>query len=300
MQSEIWAGTPRKRKIARAPVEEMCNRDGHWAREFSSRLEAWPIVEPWVSDRDFHMIAAKGRRRLYLKEQGPFFRTLVDIKQYESQVTVSAWIEVKFWARALSLFLIPSEMFIDPGGVLGVRARRAACRDLNDLLDRFRQAPILGSEGFHFLDMDATTLVLLAVLVLPFIGFLAASFAKFEVVPGLSNALLLSIGKHLGMLAGGAFAVLFAHHSFAVKRFRENIAVRAGSAAIAMISFSLLTIALLTRTTAEINEQRFVHHCVLHFKEGSCRSAIDTLPANTREAIASKLPSLYKHLTIKP
>lgn len=299
MSSEQFISSPRRRKIARAPLEEIANRDGHWTREFTSRLEAWPIVEPWVSEAEFHMIAAKGKRRLYLKESGPFFRTIVDIKQYESQITVSAWVEVKFLARLMTLFLLPAEMFPNPSGILGVRPRRKACRDLNNLLDRFRQAPILGSDSFHLADLDLTTLMLLGVMVIPFLVFAIGSLATFEVFPGLSNSLLVSIGKQLGALAVGCGVLLGVHHFVVVKRFEEMV-VKAASAGVTFVAFLVLSIVLLTRTSTEMLETRFVHHCISHYQEVQCQRALENLPLRSRGEVGSKLQVLQKHLTLKP
>ena len=286
--------------MARPPLEESANRDGHWTREFSSRLEVWPIAEPWVSDLDYHMIAAKGRRRLYLKEHGPFYRTIVDIKQHESQVTVSSWIEVKFLARLLTLFLLPSEMFPNPNGILGVKRRRETCRELNLLLERFRQAPILGSDSFHLFDLDITTLSLLFFFLLPFLLFLIGTAAKFEIVPGLSNTLLTTMAKQWSVLLSTGLGLLGLHHFLFVRKFNEQPAFRIASSGVIGIAFLVFSIVLLTRTSGEMLESRFVHHCLTHFSENRCRENLSNLPDRSRELLDQRLKRLEKELATRP
>lgn len=288
--------TVKKKKIARAPLEEVTNRDGHWMREFTSRLEAWPIVEPWVSDCDFHMIAAKGKRRLYLKEMGPFARLIVDIKQWETQVTVSAWIEVNFWGRLISLFTLPSEMFPYPGGIHGVRIRRSACRQLNDLLSRFRQAPILGSDRFHITDLDITTLLLAGGMILPFLFFGAAALAKFELVPGLSNALLISVAKYWSTFASVGATLVVVHHLAIAKRM-EAMAIRAASAGVSFVVYTVLMVILLTRTSTEMLEAKLTYNCLTNYKENKCQEAIADLPVASRQQLTLRLKNLGKHLS---
>lgn len=291
--------TIKKKKTARAPLEEVANRDGHWTREFSSRLEAWPIVEPWVTDHDFHMIAAKGKRRLYLKDLGPFAKLIVDIKQWESQITVSSWIELNFLGRVLSLFTLPREMFPYPGGVSGVRIRRQACRELNDLLERFRQAPILGSQGFHVSDLDITTLLLVGGMLLPFLFFGIASLAKFEIVPGLSNALLIAIGKYGATVLGIGAGIAVLHHFLAVKHW-DSVAVKTASAVGGFLIYTTLTIILLTRTTTEMIETKVTHDCLTHYHESRCQSSLNLLPMSAREKLATGVQNLTKHLSLRP
>jgi len=299
MDSSYFKRPTRAKKMARPPMEEEANRDGHWTREFTSRLEAWPLVEPWVAENNYHMIAAKGRRRLYLKEHGPFYRTIIDIKQHESQMTVSAWIEVKFITRLLSLFFIPSEMFPTPSGVLGVKRRRETCRELNGLLERFRQAPILGSDSFHFFDLDITTLSLFFFFLLPFVLFLVGTFAKFEVVPGLSNALLANMAKYWSGIMTTAVTILAVHHFLFVKKFNEQPVFRLASSITFALGFLIFTIVLLTRTSSEMLEARFVHHCVTHFNPNRCQEMLSMLPERSRDALGQRLKRLDKELSKK-
>lgn len=296
---EYFKKPVRVKKVARAPLEEEANRDGHWTREFTSRLEAWPLVEPWVADNDYHMIAAKGRRRLYLKEHGPFYRTIIDIKQHESNMTVTAWIEVKFLTRLLTFFMLPAEMFPVPTGILGVKRRRETCRELNGLLDRFRQAPILGSDSFHLFDLDITTLSLLFYFLLPFVIFLIGTAAKFEIAPGLSNTLLSNMAKNWSAMLVTSGFLLALHHFLFVKKFNEQPVFRLASSITIALGFLIFTIVMLTRTSSEMLETKFIHHCLIHFKENSCRAVLANLPDGSREALDQRMKRLSKELTRK-
>lgn len=292
-----WLGSTRKRSRFR---EEVYTRQLHWVREWRhARSDPWPILEHWATEHTFSLVALRGKRRLYRKGDNPaFFTTFLEFKQNEDRVTLSAWIAVGFVARFLSFFLLKTELPISPAGYLGVRVRRQACRDINSLLMRFRQQIIYGSDTFHLGDLDPTTLALGCLLLMPAMGYLVANITKLEVVPGLSNSLLFSLGKHLSLLCGVAALLLFVHDFFAVKRF-GSLPMRVTSMVVGMILFVVLSIYLATRTATEMVETKLTFYCVHWYHSRICPKLLDEMSRGTRLEVLNKLQNLYQELSLR-
>src|SRR5438046_2401921 len=89
---DLVSKKPKKVRVAR---EEYLNREGHWSREFSARTEPWPIIEHWAHEYGFHLVAMRGPKRLYQKHDNESrFVWLLEVKQHERRVTMSAWVHV--------------------------------------------------------------------------------------------------------------------------------------------------------------------------------------------------------------
>lgn len=291
-----WLGSTRKRSRFR---KEVYNRQLHWAREFYAQSDPWPIVEHWTAENTFSLVALRGKRRLYRKGDNPaFFSIFLDIKQNEDRMTLSAWITVGFVARILSFFLLKPELPISPTGYLGVRVRRQACRDINSLLMRFRQQLIYGSDTFHLLDLDPTTLALGCLFLMPAMGYLAANITKLEVVSGLSNNLLFSLGKHLSLLFGVAALLLLVHDFFVVKRY-GSLPMRVTSMVVGMILFVVLSIYLATRTATEMVETKLTFYCVHSYHPKICPKLLDEMSEEARLEVLNKLQRLYQELSLR-
>lgn len=286
----------KKRRIA---DEEFFNREGHWTRDFSVRSESWPIIEHWASEMGYRMVAFKGRRRLYQKGSSQStYQTFVEVRHDEGRVVLCAWITVGFALRALTFFLLPSVLPIDATGYKGIRTRRQAVRDLNGLLIRFRQREIANSDSFHLLDLDLTTLGLAGLLAAPLVGVLLALMLRLQISPGLSNALLVLIGKRAGFLLAGAVILLLIHHLYFVKRNFESW-VKWLSLGVFTVIFSTLSVALLTSTRSEMLEQKVSYHCIMRFHADSCREMLTGLSEPQREQFLQRVEELRKSLVRK-
>jgi hypothetical protein len=283
----------RKRRIA---SEEYVNREDHWCRDFSVRSESWPIIEHWASECGYHLIAMKGRKRMYRKGNPGFYSTYIEIRHEPNRIVLASWIEVGTKLRLISLFLLPSELPIDPRGLKGIRTRRNACLELNMLLIRLRQPEIAESNSFHFLDLDMTTLVLMAALTIPLITFIVVLALQLEIRTGLSNPLLLEMFSRTGILAATALTLLLIHHLLFVRQLERDW-LKVVSLTVFSLSFISFSIFSLTRTRTEMMEQRIAHYCLLHYSESDCDKKLAGLPDRERQALIKRLELFQKSLT---
>lgn len=293
MESRFWGSHKRR---SRGPREEDYNREGHWTRTFTVRTESWPIVEHWCTEHKFRLIATKGRRRLY--QQGfttARYSTFFDIRHEETSIQITVWIRAGWQIRLLTLFRVPSDMPLEPRGFWGVIKRRKVCREVNALLGRFKQAPIMDSERFHPGDIDATTLALFFSFFIPIFTFVTATVPKFEMKSGLSNPLLISMGKPFGILLGVGACLLVVHHYAFAMRMKELLwkAVSAGGA---FLLFAVFATVLLTQTRTEMTLTKLTYHCLHSFDQAGCGEALDEIPEKNRGAVIEKVRFLEKEL----
>lgn len=301
LEDKFWKKKVREPKPVKRRLleEEEFDRDGHWMRDFSVRADSWTIIEHWATENDFHAVAFKGRRRMYQKGSDPQgYVVFLDIRHEEHRVVMRSWIQAGLRQRALSLFMIPKEMPIDPHGFWGIRIRRRTCQELNSLLMRLRQPEIAGSWGLHILDLDMSSLWLGALLPLPVIGFVAATFFKLEIASGLTNRLLFISGNNGVTLLGTAVTFWLLHHFAMVRQFAVTW-VKATSAATLGIMFLVLTVFLVTRTASEIEEHRLVYHCVSNYQPEKCANRLENVDVRQRAAMARKLEALQKSLAVR-
>ncbi len=290
-----------RRRKSRLVLEEETNREGHWTRSFSARSEPWPVIEHWATEAGFRLAAVKGKRRLYQRgADSPLYREFLDIKQSQEGLgmTVSAWLQVGFWARAVSLFRLPSEMNPEPHGFFGVRARRRLGRDLNVLLERFRQRPITGTGGFHPSDLDLSLLVLAPLMLAPALGFIIPAALKLEVKAGLSNPLLVSLGKEAGEIGLWALGLLTVQSIAA--RFLKQPLHKALSAAGCFVAYTVMCVFFFTWTATESLETRFAYHCLHHYNEASCKKTLDGLSSRERDLVLNRIHAVQKELSYGP
>ncbi len=296
MASGFWASRQKKRgKIQ----QESFNRDKHWTRKFSVRTECWPIVEHWANEYDYHLIAIRGKRRLYQKGYpGSLYVTNFDIRQEEGHVILAAWIVPSFLTRALSFFTMPKELKIDPRGHSGIVKRRRICREMNALLERFKQNSIHESTGIHWADLDPTTLILAGALGLPLFIFLAGTVNGFEIRPGLVPLLLAAVGRPLAWLTALAAAVVLLHQSLALNRLK-TLPLKAISAGSIFVLYTVLTLVVTSRTTWDMTEAKVTFHCVQKYKKEVCEGILGRLSIKQRTHVLEKLQQLEKELTAK-
>lgn len=297
MDGGAWSSpkSAKPKKAQRIAKEEFLNREGRWVREFSARVEAWPVLEGWVQQYEYHLIAMKGGRRLYVKGD-KFYQRYIDIKQSERGVTVVAWVHVSFLMRALYLFQIPGELMPEPQGFQGVRVRRVLCRELNDLLDRFRQSAIYDSDRFHLSDVDPTIWLTMGSMIATTLAFLLPTIRKLEIKAGLSQPLLTAIGQQAGFLAGIG-AILMAFHWVATKKL-SNQNWKIGSAGFFTAIFFTVCVWIFTQTTAVMNQAKFAHHCVEKFDDVACRALVSKWSSKDRKKLREYLKALDHELVV--
>ena len=302
MDSQFWKKQPTKASKT-APrrvldVEDFDNYD-HWTRDCRVRSEAWFAIESWARETGFHMVAYKSKKRLYQKGMAPdSFVTFLEVRHEEGRVVLKSWIEVSSKMRWLSLFHLPKELKIEPTGFWGVRIRRRACREINDLLVRLKQPEIAQSQYFHLVDLELTTLGLIGLLPLPMLLFILGLVGKIDIAAGLSNSLLSLFGERLILICGVGISFVLIHHWVVIKHLRKEWA-NLVSFSVSAILFITLNIFLFTRTSREMLDQKLVHYCVSHFSEVKCQNQYFALSPSERTAFAKKLEVLQKSLALK-
>lgn len=295
VNTAVW----KKKKKRKEGDAERYNREGQWSRGFDVRTESWFTFENWAHEHKYHMVACKAHRRLYTKGNDPnYYTTYVDIKHDASRTVLTAWIQVGFKLRALSFFLLPPTLPITPTGFRGIRTRRRACHDLNNLLERFKQLPIHQSEGLHIADMDLSSLLLLGKMIFTVAVFTTILSARIELSPGLSNFLMNELFKRV-MIISGCGALLFLAHHFGVARRALDSWKKMLSAAGVGIVFTALAVFLLTRTHTEDLEAKVNYHCLLHFNANRCSSAVQALPDKQRENLVQRIQTFQKEIAVK-
>lgn len=302
MDSQFWKKQPSKSSKTTArrvlDVEEFDTYD-HWTRDCRVRGEAWFAIESWARETGFHMVAYKAKKRLYQKGMAPdSFITFLEVRHEEGRVVLKSWIEVSSKMRWLSLFHLPKELKIDPNGFWGIRTRRKACRELNDLLVRLRQPEIAESQYFHWGDLELTTLGLTGLLTVPVILFALALVGKIDIAAGLSNNLLSLFGEKLVIIFGVGISLILIHHWIVIKQIKKEWASLVGFSVSAVL-FLALNIFLFTRTSREMLDQKLVHYCVSHFNDNKCQDQLAHLSLPERTTFYKKLEALQKSLALK-
>jgi hypothetical protein len=280
--------------------EEYYNRrDGRWEREFGVRGESWPIIEHWASERDFTLVAIKGKRRLYQKgERYPFFVTLLDISHEERRVYISSWISVGWAARLLSLLFYRKELHLKSGGFVGIVRRRRACHAMNQLLLRLKQPPIQGTSRFHWADLDFSTLLLMAAFAVPLSYFVTDSGISMEMQPGLSRNLLESASKPAGILATVALLLVITHHWIFVRKISQ-IWMRWASFSVLSLCFGIASLLTLSYARSEMTEDKVLYHCVQRFNSHHCEKLLDAIKPAERDRMLNKLQTLADELVTR-
>lgn len=302
MDSQFWKkSTPKKTRETTRRVLDAEDFDSydHWTRDCRVRSEAWFAIEAWARETGYHMVAYKSKKRIYQKGMAPdAFITFLEVRHEENRIVLKSWIEVSNRMRWLSLFHLPKELKIDPIGFWGIRQRRKACRELNDLLIRLRQPEIAHSHTFHWADLDLTTLGLIALLTFPLVLFVLGSLGKVEIAAGLSNNLLSLLAEKLVVLLGVGISLVLCHHWVVIKQIKKKWATGV-SFGFASILFITLSIYFLTRTQREMLDQKLVYFCVSNYQENKCEAQLGALSVAERQKFSKKVEALHKQLAIK-
>jgi hypothetical protein len=112
--------------------------------EFVSEFDIWSLVDKWAEKFDCKLIVSSNTERLY-QIKGRYdseYPSMLNIKRVNQNIRLEVWIKVPFYWRIFVLFIIPSEMGIESGGVRLVLARQTARDAVNILLIQLKQPMI--------------------------------------------------------------------------------------------------------------------------------------------------------------
>ena len=113
-------------------------------RDFQVGFDVAPIVDAWAQSNHygFRGVGPDGSRT-YQRGNGIVTGAMpLTIRQNGPSVHLEAWIHATLAARLCALFLIPTDMSIESGGVKGVLPRTMARSAVNNLLAQLGQPPI--------------------------------------------------------------------------------------------------------------------------------------------------------------
>jgi hypothetical protein len=110
---------------------------------FNHTGDIWPVVEGWARETGFNLKETSPKERLYQKGIGFLVAPmLLRASCNGEQCTLEAWVRVNVLVRLMALFLVPSEMGIEPGGFKLVAPRSIARGAINKLLVQLGQPEI--------------------------------------------------------------------------------------------------------------------------------------------------------------
>jgi len=113
-------------------------------RDFQVTFDVAPLVDAWAANQHFGFrgVSPDGTRN-YQRGNGLLTGAMpFTIRQNGPQVHLEVWIHANLVARICALFLIPSDMGIESGGVRGLLPRSMARGSVNVLLAQLGQPPI--------------------------------------------------------------------------------------------------------------------------------------------------------------
>jgi hypothetical protein len=273
-----------KKRTKVVEYSEAYDKNGHWFRLVPARGQTgWLYVEKWANDHRYRLVAAKANMRVYRKEVGlGGIWHYTEIRLREGRLRVASWIEADTLARVLRLYRLPPAMVVEPFGFWGIRAKRSACRLLNDLLARFGDDPIEGSSKFHPADWDPTTWLLacFAALASAFSLSLSATTSEFRFA--LIDDILLVLLKPAAILAIVSWVSLILYEKVVVRRW-ETVFPRLVGMTVTLFALGLTSWQTIPDTRMDFVHSRVRYHCVESKNPtDACKQAVEALPENLR------------------
>lgn len=113
-------------------------------RDFQVGFDIAPMVDAWAGSNHygFRGVSPDGTRN-YQRGNGILTGAMpLSVRQMGAGVHLEAWIHSTLLARISALFLIPTDMGIESGGIKGILPRSMARDSVNKLLSQFGQPPI--------------------------------------------------------------------------------------------------------------------------------------------------------------
>jgi hypothetical protein len=107
---------------------------------FTSGKDVWQIINAWAESEQFTLIESQDNRRLYQKGRNVMdYPVLLEISQSNGKFHMETWVQAGVFDRTRAMFLVPSEMGIESGGLQMVLPRRNARQAINKLLAQLEQ-----------------------------------------------------------------------------------------------------------------------------------------------------------------
>jgi len=113
-------------------------------RDFQCNFDVAPYADAWASATHFGLrrVDPDGSR-VYQRGEGILTGSMhAIVRQSGPYVRVETWIHANLAARATALFLIPTDMPVESGGMKGVLPRKICREAVNQLLAQLGQPPI--------------------------------------------------------------------------------------------------------------------------------------------------------------
>jgi hypothetical protein len=105
--------------------------------DFDYQGDLWPVVDDWARANGYKQKAAAGETRVYQRGIGFWVAPqMLHLEKRNGQVHLEAWIRAGLFVRFLSLFILPAEIHIGPGGFKAALPRKMARDKVNQLLQQ--------------------------------------------------------------------------------------------------------------------------------------------------------------------
>ena len=102
----------------------------------------WPLVEEWAKENGFRLRESGDARRLYVKANLLQVPLCLDILQEGASVHLEAWVKSTAPPMSTWSYIMPDEMVLESGNLVGVAPRSVGRKAVNKLLARLSQPPI--------------------------------------------------------------------------------------------------------------------------------------------------------------
>lgn len=113
-------------------------------RDFSVPTDIWQAVTAWAETEGFRLVDDAGDKRSYQKGGGlATLATKLQIAQSGLDVHLEAWLHAPFLSRLFSLFTLPEEITLEPGGLKAIIPRTVSRDAINRLMIKLGQ-PMIG------------------------------------------------------------------------------------------------------------------------------------------------------------
>ena len=110
---------------------------------FQRQGDLWSVVDHWALEHNYKLRESGETEKLYQKGKGFWVAPMMLKINYNGKdVQLEAWARANLFVRAMALFIIPSEMKINSGGVRMALPRKMARKAVNDLLSQLDQEAI--------------------------------------------------------------------------------------------------------------------------------------------------------------
>lgn len=114
-----------------------------FVRDFPAPPDPWSIVDRWASSQGYVPIAAGDETRTYRKGAGFWVGSrILQVRVGAGVVHLEAWVAANGLARLFSLYILPREITIEPGGMKAVLPRKMGQREVDGLLLAMGQPPV--------------------------------------------------------------------------------------------------------------------------------------------------------------